>query len=118
MQNGVDAGVRTHDRRDHNPELYQLSYVHHCSSIVRSLPRCRPVRQGAHQEASEAARAPVSMPGSGERRGIIRKQQEHWKATAAVASVQPVARLEGLEPSTLGLEGRCSVQLSYRRMRG
>ena len=26
---GVDDGARTHDRRDHNPELYQLSYVHH-----------------------------------------------------------------------------------------
>ena len=26
---GVDDGARTHDRRDHNPELYQLSYAHH-----------------------------------------------------------------------------------------
>eukprot|EP00656_Telonema_subtile_P055519 TRINITY_DN8622_c0_g1_i2.p1 TRINITY_DN8622_c0_g1~~TRINITY_DN8622_c0_g1_i2.p1 ORF type:complete len:100 (-),score=0.22 TRINITY_DN8622_c0_g1_i2:22-321(-) len=27
--NGVDNGARTHDRRNHNPELYQLSYAHH-----------------------------------------------------------------------------------------
>ena len=27
--NGVDDGTRTHDDRDHNPGLYQLSYVHH-----------------------------------------------------------------------------------------
>ena len=26
-----------------------------------------------------------------------------------------MARLEGLEPSTLGLEGRYSIPLSYRR---
>ena len=30
--NGVDDGTRTHDDRDHNPGLYQLSYAHHCSS--------------------------------------------------------------------------------------
>ena len=27
-----------------------------------------------------------------------------------------MARLEGLEPPAHGLEGRCSIQLSYRRM--
>ncbi len=31
-ENGVDDGTRTHDDRDHNPGLYQLSYVHHRSA--------------------------------------------------------------------------------------
>ncbi len=28
-KNGVNDGARTHDNRNHNPGLYQLSYAHH-----------------------------------------------------------------------------------------
>ncbi|CAN0432953.1 unnamed protein product, partial [Ectocarpus sp. 13 AM-2016] len=28
-KSGVDDGARTHDNRNHNPGLYQLSYAHH-----------------------------------------------------------------------------------------
>ncbi len=30
--------------------------------------------------------------------------------------LKPMARLAGLEPATTGLEGRCSIRLSYRRI--
>jgi hypothetical protein len=31
---GVTDGARTHDNRNHNPGLYQLSYGHHCKTFV------------------------------------------------------------------------------------
>ena len=33
----MDDGARTHDRRNHNPELYQLSYAHHCYYLLAAL---------------------------------------------------------------------------------
>jgi hypothetical protein len=47
----VSDGTRTHDRLDHNQELYQLSYAHRgmdeSTSDRRSLARGRAARPGA-----------------------------------------------------------------------
>ena len=39
----MDDGTRTHDDRDHNPGLYQLSYAHHCEGgVYRKIVLARP----------------------------------------------------------------------------
>ena len=50
--NGVDDGTRTHDDRDHNPGLYQLSYAHHFVAYsTKSQPTWR-ARQDSNLQPS------------------------------------------------------------------
>ena len=39
----------------------------------------------------------------------------HHQFSPGQRAVRHMARLEGIEPTTYGLEIRCSIQLSYRR---
>lgn len=48
--------------------------------------------------------------------GTVKGKKEE-PASGTLAGSFELARLEGFEPPTRGLEGRCSVQLSYRRKR-
>jgi hypothetical protein len=68
--------------------LCQLSYTHHPS--INSTPLANSIR---------AARAAIRSSGFSLRVGTV-------------------ARQKGLEPLTHGLEGRCSIHLSYWRDRG
>jgi hypothetical protein len=83
----VDDGTRTHDDRDHNPGLYQLSYAHHCCFC--------------------------SYPNSAF--CVLPKVNTHRSFSVCEKSQAELARPAGLEPATTGLEIRCSIRLSYGR---
>src|SRR6185295_1929229 len=63
--------------------------------------------------ANSAPFVPVVSPGGPE--GVNKPDHQRAKHLRFQADTQ--ARQAGLEPTTLGLEGRCSIQLSYRRGR-
>jgi hypothetical protein len=50
-------------------------------------------------------------------RAAVEKLAQGNSGSGGVSPREQVARLEGFEPPTPGLEGRCSIQLSYRRVR-
>ncbi len=53
---GVDDGTRTRDGRNHNPGLYQLSYVHH------RKPPTRDGAPGRNRTCNRRLRRPVLYP--------------------------------------------------------
>ncbi len=63
-KSGVDEGVRTLDRRSHNPELYQLSYVHHIREVpygTHLLTSTLLVRRVRYQSASSSMARPAGL---------------------------------------------------------
>ena len=71
-KSGVDDGARTHDRRNHNPELYQLSYVHHSSGRI-FYPESRDFWQ-----RSQGVRA---LPGRNQKKPLAKVALfEKWRA--------------------------------------
>jgi hypothetical protein len=46
---GVADGTRTHDNRNHNPGLYQLSYSHHGTCLVQSKIPASTAGDPAHE---------------------------------------------------------------------
>ena len=52
LNNGVADGTRTHDNRNHNPGLYQLSYGHHCQKTNRPDPCQTEPRWRARQDSN------------------------------------------------------------------
>src|SRR5262245_61772545 len=71
---GVDDGIRTHDGRNHNPGLYQLSYVHQRAAILaqaRSTPEYR--APAAHAPRPTQPRAVAERCRRELRRGATRR---------------------------------------------
>ena len=65
-ENGVADGIRTHDNRNHNPGLYQLSYRHHRLAALRAArgPDATVASEDVHytkRASSSASRADQPM---------------------------------------------------------
>ena len=93
---GVDNGARTHDRRNHNPELYQLSYAHHKTFFLRTCTQVLQESQHNTKICNEINSDLTQDPTS-------------------IESLTIMAHPAGFEPATIRLEGGCSIQLSYGR---
>ena len=84
---GVIDGARTHDSRNHNPGLYQLSYNHHNNPLYYGA-------SGRIRTCYPRLRRPMLYPN---------ELQTHQKVVGA----------EGFEPPTLWSQTRCATKLRY-----
>ena len=90
---GVIDGARTHDSRNHNPGLYQLSYNHHYIHIMFFIFYCNGA-SGRIRTCYPRLRRPMLYPN---------ELQTHLKMVGA----------EGFEPPTLWSQTRCATKLRY-----
>ena len=118
----MDDGARTHDDRNHNPGLYQLSYVHHCPNRHFDVapsgdPSTGSVRDGAQSiyELSANTRSSRNASHINGARGRTRTSDSRlrrpmlYPAELRARRVRPIATArgpKGADPLSQG-EGVC-----------
>ena len=96
-ETGVDDGTRTHDDRDHNPGLYQLSYAHHFGISLLETALCGAL--GRTRTCNPRLRRPMLYP-------------VELRAPSCISNVRLVGA-EGFEPPTLCSQSRCATRLRH-----
>ncbi len=102
----MSDGTRTHDRLDHNQELYQLSYAHH---VAGRGPRPR-----EHSACARGPDHPARRAGNVRCMGMVRRRADGWSWDG----VAPREYATGAERHTLigAAEGARDVELRYFRI--
>ena len=96
----MDDGTRTRDGRNHNPGLYQLSYVHHRAVnhpnfAWPTAPEGVAGAPGRNRTCNRWLRRPVLYP--------VELRADRGKLVGA----------EGFEPPTLCSQSRCATRLRH-----
>ncbi len=120
MMSGANPAAVQRILRHSDPRITTDVYGHLAPEYLRAevdrlnfgvQPAPAPEPETARAVANSAPFVPVVSPGDPE--GV--NQPDHRRRNPSKIQDVSQARRAGLEPATLGLEGRCSIQLSYWR---
>ena len=101
-RDGVADGTRTHDDRNHNPGLYQLSYSHHKLVGVNKYGA-----PGRTRTCYPRLRRSMLYPN---------ELRAHWLTCGTLeqcATREKLVGVEGFEPPTPCSQSRCATRLRY-----
>ena len=93
---GVDDGARTHDNRNHNPGLYQLSYAHQSDNCCQ----VHMVRPAGLEPATTRLEGGCSI------------QLSYGRSTNLLQFEKMVGET-GFEPATPWTQTKCATKLRY-----
>ena len=103
---GVNDGARTHDNRNHNPGLYQLSYIHRYNILDSKISSYQMVRLTGFEPVTIRLEGGCSIQLSYRR--ITDDIQYH-----AYLRLEELVGAVGFEPTTPWSQTRCATKLRH-----
>ena len=103
---GVNDGARTHDNRNHNPGLYQLSYIHRYNILDSKVSSYQMVRLTGFEPVTIRLEGGCSIL-------LSYRRMTYDIETSLNLCLEELVGAVGFEPTTPWSQTRCATKLRH-----